>query len=110
MTTEKTFWERVADDRARRERGVQLCSDAADRVEAVFLPGDPVGSALVAVLRKTAWMGGLSTDFLARVPCGELLDLAEAVLATYAEPPVETCPYTFSHTRHWCGRATCRES
>lgn len=89
----KTIFERMAADRARRERGAQLCSDAANRVEAVFLPADPVGSALVALLRKTAWLGGLDARSLARVPCDEILSLAEAVLTTYAEPPAEACPY-----------------
>ncbi len=110
MSTEKTLFERLADDRARREGGAQLCGAAADRVEAVFLPGDPIGSALAALLRRTAWMGGRNAELLSRVPCDEILTLAEAVLATYPAPPVETCPYTFSHTRHWCGYAACRDS
>lgn len=25
-------------------------------------------------------------------------------------PLVEPCGFTFSHTRHWCGNPTCRES
>ena len=23
---------------------------------------------------------------------------------------VEECPYTFAHTRHWCGNQSCRDS
>lgn len=34
-----------------------------------------------------------------------ILALAEEVLANYEE-----CPYDFSHTRHWCGNYTCRDS
>lgn len=29
----------------------------------------------------------------------------------HANPaPMTECPYTFSHTREWCGQDTCRES
>lgn len=28
--------------------------------------------------------------------------------ASEAEPDEEPCPYTFSHTRHWCGYQSCR--
>lgn len=35
--------------------------------------------------------------------------LARAI--TEADQPGETqCPYTFAHTRHWCGYDGCRES
>ena len=33
------------------------------------------------------------------------IERAERVLAT-GDP----CPYTFAHTRHWCGYKTCRDS
>lgn len=39
--------------------------------------------------------------FLKTTPLG----LANAILED--NPP---CPYDFSHTRHWCGNSTCRES
>lgn len=26
------------------------------------------------------------------------------------EPQTPECPYTFSHTRHWCGYQACRDS
>lgn len=35
--------------------------------------------------------------------------LARAI--TEADQPGETqCPYTFAHTRHWCGHDQCRDS
>lgn len=38
---------------------------------------------------------------------------AEAILAGFEvtpKEPVEPCGYTVSHTRHWCGNPTCRDS
>jgi hypothetical protein len=73
-------------ERDRRNNGPQLCRDAADRVEA--LPHDAVGDALVELLRKTAWMGDLDREHLARIPCDEILTLAEAILAQPASTGV----------------------
>lgn len=42
------------------------------------------------------------------VEADRLLDLIdEQGVALLAE--FELCPFTQSHTRHWCGRATCRD-
>ncbi len=44
--------------------------------------------------------------FLKTTPLGlAIVDLAMAILED--NPP---CPYDFSHTRHWCGNNSCRES
>lgn len=44
--------------------------------------------------------------FLKTTPLGlAIVDLANAILED--NPP---CPYDFSHTRHWCGNNTCRDS
>ena len=39
--------------------------------------------------------------------CGEhIADPPQGTLMIPADP----CPYDFSHTRHWCGYGTCRDS
>lgn len=44
--------------------------------------------------------------FLKTTPLGlAIVDLANAILED--NPP---CPYTFAHTRHWCGNNGCRDS
>jgi len=80
------FVSRRLAERDRRNNGPQLCRDAASRVEA--LPHDAVGDALVALFRKTAWMGSFNPDELARIPCDEILTLAEAILAQPAPTDV----------------------
>ncbi|MEU2002013.1 hypothetical protein ACH47B_13060 [Rhodococcus sp. NPDC019627] len=41
-----------------------------------------------------------------------LVAVADAIIAAGFQKvaAVEPCDYTFSHTRHWCGNPTCRES
>lgn len=79
MTTE-----RIDNDRIRRDGGAKLCRDAIERLE-VDPEQYPFTAAMVALLRKTAWMGELDAEHLARVPCDEILDLADAVLTSAGE-------------------------
>ena len=42
----------------------------------------------------------------------DLVAVADAIIAAGFQKvaKVEPCGYTLSHTRHWCGNPTCRES
>lgn len=48
--------------------------------------------------------GQITVDFR------ELPSLIDALTKIRAELANEQCPYTFAHTRHWCGHAGCRDS
>lgn len=37
-------------------------------------------------------------------------EAGRASVPVQPEPAAPECPYTFSHTRHWCGYQTCRDS
>lgn len=58
-------------------------------------------------------LGVFSTEALAEAEKDRLVK-ENGDLPWYAvdEHPVDpvTCPYTFAHTRHWCGNPTCRDS
>lgn len=34
----------------------------------------------------------------------------EATDLIRVEPRTEECPYTFAHTKHWCGKDGCRDA
>ncbi len=40
----------------------------------------------------------------------DLSSLVDALTQIRNELADGPCPYTFSHTRHWCGHAGCRDS
>lgn len=51
----------------------------------------------------------VAEDQCLEVRVGDLPALIEA-LTQLRDELQDPCPYTFAHTRHWCGHALCRDS
>lgn len=59
----------------------------------------------VSKIETTGWILLEPVVFLTDA---ELAELADAGMDD--APNEERCPYTFAHTRHWCGNEGCRDS
>jgi hypothetical protein len=64
---------------------VAMLSRAAEAVVADRALPLNVATALAALFRRTAWVGGLDLEMLHRLPCDEVIDTARAVLALHEE-------------------------
>ncbi len=74
------------------------------------MEGQSVGTVLVAALSDRGLLMECPGDrWLTTSGCDLLLDQVSQDAVEHIHN-FKYCPYTFAHTRHWCGNDFCRES